>query len=139
MDLRDEWDAYDITTPTGVKIEVKSAAYIQSWGQKAFSKISFSIKKARFWDDESNRRIADARRSADIYIFCHLKHQDQKTIDPLKMEQWDFYVLPTIRLDNYTRSQHSITINSLRNLTEPVMYKDLKLEIEKASKVQNRV
>ncbi len=29
--LRDEWDAYDLTTSDGIRIEVKSAAYIQSW------------------------------------------------------------------------------------------------------------
>ena len=28
-----EWDSYDLKTRTGVTIEVKSAAYIQSWKQ----------------------------------------------------------------------------------------------------------
>jgi hypothetical protein len=30
-DVRIEWDAVDLVTPTGVKVEVKSAAYLQSW------------------------------------------------------------------------------------------------------------
>ena len=42
--LRAEWDAYDLTSNDGIKIEVKSAAYIQSWNQKDFSIISFSRK-----------------------------------------------------------------------------------------------
>ena len=29
--VRDEWAAYDLITEDGIKIEVKSAAYIQSW------------------------------------------------------------------------------------------------------------
>src|SRR5436309_1595976 len=33
-DIRDEWAAYDIETPDGVKVEVKSSAYIQSWAQQ---------------------------------------------------------------------------------------------------------
>ena len=41
--LREEWDAYDLKTNEGIKIEVKSAAYIQSWSQKNFSTISFSF------------------------------------------------------------------------------------------------
>lgn len=45
--LRDEWDAYDLITENGIKIEVKSAAYIQCWNQKSFSTISLSIKPAR--------------------------------------------------------------------------------------------
>jgi hypothetical protein len=48
------------------------------------------------------------------------------------MEQWDFYALPTYRLDNYERSQSSITINSLKKLTEPIKYSELKNEITKA-------
>jgi len=130
--LRDEWDAYDLTTENGIKIEVKSAAYIQSWNQKNFSTISFSIKPARYWDAETNMQRGEPKRHADLYVFCHLKHKDQKTIDPLKMEQWDFYVLPTYRLDNYERSQSSITINSLKKLTEPNRYDKLKYEIAKA-------
>jgi hypothetical protein len=30
---RDEWGAYDMQTRDGIKIEVKSAAYLQSWTQ----------------------------------------------------------------------------------------------------------
>ena len=129
--LRDEWDAYDLTTEDGIKIEVKSAAYIQSWNQKSFSTISFSIKPAKFWDAENNMHRGEPKRHADIYVFCHLKHKDQSTIDPLKMEQWDFYVVPTCKLDNYGRSQSSITINSLRKLVNAVTYSKLKIEIEK--------
>ncbi|MGV8139233.1 MAG: hypothetical protein AB2L20_28910 [Mangrovibacterium sp.] len=130
--LRDEWDAYDLLTDEGIKIEVKSAAYIQSWKQKFFSTIAFSIKPARYWDAETNLLHREAKRHADVYVFCILKNKDQSTIDPLKMEQWSFYVLPTHRLDNYKRSQSSITINSLEKLTGPVTYSDLKGEIAKA-------
>src|SRR5919202_5147818 len=39
--IRLEWAAYDLETPTGVKVEVKSAEYVQRWRQKTFSAISF--------------------------------------------------------------------------------------------------
>lgn len=134
--LRDEWDAFDLTTDEGIKIEVKSAAYIQSWNQKSFSSISFSIKPARYWDAKTNMQSGEPKRHADLYDFCHLKHKDQNTINPLKMEQWDFYILPTFRLNNYKRSQSSITINSLKKLTEPRKFSELKNEITKAYKEQ---
>jgi hypothetical protein len=134
--LRDEWDSYDLTTDNGIKIEIKSSAYIQSWNQKRFSAISFSIKPARYWDAEKNIYQAEPTRPADLYVFCHLKHKDQNTIEPLKMEQWDFYILPTCRLDNYERSQSSITINSLKKMTDPKKYRELKNEITKAYKEQ---
>ncbi|WP_223170345.1 hypothetical protein [Maribacter aquimaris] len=137
-DLREEWDAFDLTTDSGIKIEVKSAAYIQSWNQKSFSKISFSIKPTRYWDSENNVQGDEPKRHADLYVLCHLKHQDQNSIDPLKMEQWDFYVLPTFVLDYYQRSQHSITLNSLKKLTAAKQYSELKMAIENAYDEQRK-
>jgi hypothetical protein len=134
--LRDEWDAYDLTTDEGIKIEVKSASYIQSWNQTKLSTISFSIKPAKYWDAETNIQRGERKRHADLYVFCLLKHIDKGTIDPLKMEQWEFYILPTYKLDNYKRSQSSITINSLVKLTVPRKYSELKDEILKAYKEQ---
>ena len=137
--LRDEWDAYDITSDNGIKIEVKSASYIQSWSQREFSKISFSIKKAKFWNADNGMSRGEAKRHAEVYVFCLLKHKNQETIDPLKLEQWEFYVLPTYKLDNYERSQSSITINSLRKLTEPIEYVLLKNKIEKCYQEQVKI
>jgi hypothetical protein len=122
--------AYDLTTPEGIKIEVKSAAYVQTWYQRVLSKISFSIKSARHWDPESNILLAEPKRHADVYVFCLLKHEDKQSIDPLNMDHWDFYVLGTFELNNYKRSQHSITLNSLRNLTHVVAYNDLESSIK---------
>lgn len=130
--IRDEWDTYDLKTVDGIKIEVKSAAYIQCWSQKCFSSISFSIKRSFYRVPDTNNESVKPKRYADLYVFCVLKHRDQSTIDPLKMEQWDFYVLPTYRLDNYERSQSSITLNSLEKLTEPVSYIELNARIQKA-------
>jgi len=137
--LRDEWDAYDLTTDEGIKIEVKSAAYIQSWNQNKFSNITFSIKPARYWDSETGMQSTKLKRHADLYVFCLLKHKEQETIDPLKMEQWEFYILPTYRLDNYERSQSSITLYSLQKLTEPRKYSELRDEILKANKEQKSI
>ncbi|MCL2074605.1 MAG: hypothetical protein FWH18_11835 [Marinilabiliaceae bacterium] len=135
--IREEWDAYDLTTEEGIKIEVKSASYIQSWNQTKFSTISFSIKPTSVWEKVDTKiRRGKPKRHADIYVFCLLKHKDQETIDPLKLEQWDFYVLPTYRLDNYKRSQSSITINSLAKLSAPKKYSELNNEILKAYKEQ---
>jgi len=127
--VRDEWGAYDLLTPDGIKIEVKSAAYLQSWEQKKLSKISFSTKLSKPWDWEIDKRSSVAVRSADVYVFCLLHQQDKTTVDPLDLNQWEFYVLATEELNNYTRSQHSITLNSLKKLTSAVEYDKLDQEI----------
>jgi hypothetical protein len=124
-EVRDEWGAYDLLTPDGIKLEIKSAAYLQSWQQSIFSAISFSTKLARHWDTLTNKRAEVPQRHADVYVFCLLKHEDKQTVNPLNLDHWDFYVLATHELNNYTRSQHSITLTSLQKLTNKLSYKDL--------------
>jgi len=112
--LRDEWAAYDLETPDGIKLEIKSAAYLQSWFQRTLSKISFSTKAAKHWDSLTNKQSNEKKRHADVYVFCLLHHEDKQTVDPLNMNHWEFYVMATKELDEYSRSQHSITLQSLQ-------------------------
>lgn len=126
--LRDEWDIYDVLTPEGVKIEVKSSSYIQSWEQSKLSQIIFSIKK--------NKQTE--KRNSDIYVFCLLKHTDALSINPLDLSQWEFYVLPTSYIDRYQRSQTQITINSLRKISFPTNYSELQKHIKVASVIQKQ-
>ena len=115
-DSRTEWDAFDVETPEGIKVEVKSGAYVQSWEQKKHSTIQFSIRPTQGWDSESNERTSEVRRRADVYVFCLLKHKDQSSINPLNLDQWVFYVLPTNILNQSVGPQKTITLNSLVSL-----------------------
>ena len=124
--INDGWNAYDLTSPEGIKVEVKSAAYLQSWAQKDFSKISFSIRAARPWNSSTNEMSDTPLRMSDVYVFCLLKHKEQSTLNPLNLDQWEFYVLPTTEINNYKRSRSSITLNSLQKLTNKVSYGSLR-------------
>jgi hypothetical protein len=129
---REEWAAFDLQTPTGIKVEVKSAAYVQSWHQKQLSSITFVTRKTRAWDPDTNVQSGDSKRQADVYVFALLAHTDKATVDPLNLDQWRFYVLPTSTLDSRTRSQHSITLKSLEGLcSESVSYADLPKAVER--------
>jgi len=138
--IRNEWDAFDLVTPNGLKIEVKSAAYVQTWHQKQLSKISFLVRKTKSWDSDTNVQSKESRRHADVYVFALLFHQDKGSINPLQLDQWEFYVVPTTVLDARTRSQHSITLKSLRQLgMGPVGYSELPAAVKAAGKaITNR-
>jgi hypothetical protein len=69
------------------------------------------------------------QRMADAYVFCLLKHQDKNTLDPLNLDQWEFYVLPTKELNSYMRSDSSITLHSLKILCEAIPYSQLREKI----------
>jgi hypothetical protein len=112
---REEWDAYDLITKNGLKIEIKSSAYLQSWKQKQLSKISFGIQPTTVWDKD-NKRSLEAKRQADVYVFCLLAHEEQATVNPLDLSQWVFYVLDTKILDDKKPLQKTITLSSLLKL-----------------------
>ena len=131
---REEWSAYDLITPDNIKIEVKSSAYIQSWHQEKLSKISFSIKPAYSWEYETNKFSETKNRYADVYVMCLLSTTNQELINPLDLTQWLFYVLSVETINNYQRSQTSITLKSLEKLTNPVSYDLLSDEIKKKAK-----
>lgn len=132
---RTEWGAFDIETPDGIKVEVKSGAYVQSWEQKKHSTIQFSIRPTQGWDSESNERSSEVCRQADVYVFCLLKHKDQRSINPLNLDQWAFYVLSTDILNQSVGLQKTITLNSLESLKpNKVNYGELHASIKVAAK-----
>ncbi|MFP8959609.1 transposase [Streptomyces nanhaiensis] len=110
---RTEWDTVDIRTPEGWRVEVKSAAYLQSWTQSRLSDISFSIAPASGWDAQTGTASADVLRRSDVYVFCLLHHQDKQTLNPLNLDQWTFHVLPTRVLDEQCPGQRTIRLSSL--------------------------
>ena len=131
-DVRDEGRAYDLDTQAGVRIEVKSAAYVQSWKQSRLSKISFNVPKTFGWDRETNKFDTEKKRQADVYVFALLFHKDKETVNPLDISQWEFFVLLTKVLDQRERSQHSITLPSLKKLTDSVSFFELRQAVDKA-------
>jgi hypothetical protein len=93
--VRSEWDPYDLRSRQGHTIEVKSAAYLQTWAQKALSTIMFDIAPTRCWDAATNVLATDVRRQADLYVFALLAHQDKPTLDVMDLNQWQFHLLPS--------------------------------------------
>ncbi|WP_238406556.1 hypothetical protein [Rhodococcus sp. YH1] len=72
-----EWDAWDLRTVDGIRLEIKSAAYLQSWRQSAYSRIGFDIRPTTAWYAETNTYSSDRRRQADVYVFCLFAHRGQ--------------------------------------------------------------
>lgn len=131
---REGWATWDLTwnisPDTRIAIEVKSCAYIQSWSQQDYSVIQFVVPRRRGFDSENNSLESTASRHADVYVFALLAHKDKASVDPTNLDQWRFYVLPTYKLDERTRSQHSITLRSLERLAgSPLMFDQLQAAV----------
>lgn len=111
--VRTEWESYDLRTPSGLTVEVKSAAYCQSWFQKRYSDIRFSIAPTRRWNAETGELTSNRKRQADAYVFALLHHKDKMTLDPLNLDQWTFYVLATAQLNRLYPERKALTLNAL--------------------------
>ena len=114
-DSRVEWDNFDLVSNTGKKLEIKSAAYIQSWDQEKYSEIKFGISPTVGTIDNS-KYDGNKRRWTDFYVFCLLKNKDQTTINPLDLSQWTFFILETKILNKHKPEQKTIGLNSLLKL-----------------------
>jgi hypothetical protein len=131
-DIRNEWDSYDVTTPAGLRIEVKSAAYLQSWAQRAESLISFDVRETLAWDASTNvlASESDRKRQADLYVFALLAHRSKATLNPLDVSQWEFYLVEASVLNQHVKKQRRVSLSRVLGLN-PVRtcYVDLKRHI----------
>lgn len=134
---RKEWDAFDLITPHGVKVEVKSSAFLQSWEQLKLSEIKFGCGEAKEWDYSIDKRSGISKRHADVYVFCLLKHTEKPTVNPLDLNQWEFYVVSAIELNTKLGSQKSISLSTLRKIAAAVTYSDIKESVVEKYGVQN--
>lgn len=110
---RISWNSYDLELDNGIKIEVKSSAYLQTWKQKQFSKPSFNIGKTKAWDYIENTYEVESKRQADVYVFALLSHKDKKTLNPIDTSQWEFYVLSTKEIDEKLGDSKQVSLNTL--------------------------
>lgn len=113
---REDWAPYDLLSKEGIKIEVKSSGYLQTWGQKKLSSPVFGIQKTFAWDPETNTYEEEKKRQADVYVFCLHAHTDPESANPLDLSQWKFYVLPTKVLNEKIENQKQISLSSIIRL-----------------------
>ena len=132
---RIEWDAVDVISPEGIRIEVKSSAYLQTWKQEKLSRIQFDIAPKNAWDSVENSYASQRIRSADVYVFCLFNSKDPDTANPMDLAQWEFYVLATSVLNELVPKQKSISLTSLQKLgAKKVSFEVLYTAIRLASK-----
>ncbi|MGW4647232.1 hypothetical protein [Kitasatospora sp. NPDC004289] len=129
----EEWASFDVLRPDGLRIEVKTSAYLQSWGQRQLSTIQFSRLRGRTWDPETGEALEQSY-NADVYVFCLHTAQTHADYDPLDVGQWSFYVAPRAVVE--ATGQLSIGLASVRRLCgEAAAYGELAQRIAVCGRV----
>lgn len=129
------WESYDIEYQ-GLKIEVKTSAYVQSWKQDKPSKPSFGIPMKQGWVGETNEWDGEIIRHADVYVFCLLDHKDEKTINPLDTTQWVFYVVKTTEINEKLQDQKTVGLSTIEWLEhEKCSFTGIKFTLDDLMKI----
>ena len=128
---RVEWDAADLRYK-GRGIEVKAAAYLQSWQQDKLSDIKYDIAKKQAWEAATNSYSSEPLRSADCYVFCLYPVKEPERADILQTDDWEFYVVSKERIEAVFGEQKTVGLKGVRALVAAVGYADLKKEIDAA-------
>ena len=132
-EVRDAWAAYDLKSFTGIRVEVKSSAFLQSWYQKSLSRPAFSIRKSLEWLPESGEYVGESRRQSDVYVFCLLAFQDYKTsLNPLDLAQWEFYVVATKEIDRAFGERKYLLLRQVRELSRAYAADEIAEAVESA-------
>lgn len=96
-----DWAGWDIEHKSGMRIEVKQSAALQTWtnepsGPKKPAAGSFDIAPRNgYWTNRGSRWVPAPGRLADIYIFAWHPIVAQATADHRDPTQWVFFVVPS--------------------------------------------
>ena len=80
-----------MVTSDGVRVEVKSAAYLQAWPQARHSAITFSRLSGHAAGTGGGEATEGRTYRADVFVFALLATKDHAVLDPLDVNQWRFW------------------------------------------------
>lgn len=122
--VRAAWDDFDLATSDGIRVEVKSAAYLQAWPQTHRSAITFSRLSGHAADTGGSAAFGPRTYRADVFVFAVLMTKDHETLDPLDVDQWRFWV---VRCDAVAATTYrSLSLSTVERLAGgPVQFSEL--------------
>jgi hypothetical protein len=113
-------------------IEVKASAVCQRWVHSKPSHISFSIRKAIFWNEATGKYEGEPTRSATCYVFCCHPETDQAKVNVLDVQAWDFYVVPVETINSSLGQQKTISLAVVKKHAKPCKFDGLKETVDSA-------
>lgn len=122
--VRESWAPWDLSTPDGVRIEVKSGAYLQTWAREGDrpSRIVFGGLRGSIWDPDAGY-APERTYNADLYVFAIQIETDPRQWNALDLGQWRFYLIPREMLASY--DTRSLTLSTVRSFATEVGAADL--------------
>ncbi len=136
------WTGYDLSYQ-GKRIEVKSSSYVHTWNKKRVSEVrTFSIAPSNnyYWYGEADKNGKTVARQNELYIFCLNENRDISNANPLIIDNWTFFVIPTFMIDAMCEksgnpNQKTISLSVVKKLSGiSVKFDQLRNAVEEAVK-----
>lgn len=118
----------------GKRVEVKETGYYYSWQKdgKISEQRSFGITKAYSKYKDTSSAF---ERQNDVYVFCLNTGRTKEESNPLEMDHWRFWVVPTSVINRECGDNKTLGLNRLRRIVgndDGLRYEELKDAIDKA-------
>lgn len=142
LTVRSSWDDYDLLIPAGklargaVRVQVKSAAYLQAWGQRKLSAITFGgLRRRPFpWSADQGFVLGETKcPKADVFVFAIETARRHEDYDPLEIDQWAFRVLPAHQI-----TQDTLSLGTLSKLTPELTFRGLAEAVTQAARARRQ-
>ena len=127
------WTLWD-TTYRNKRIEVKATAYFHLWNAngKISKQRTFGITMANGSYDTVKSGNNEFCRQNDIYVFCLNTGDTKESSNPLNLNHWEFYIVPTAVINEKCGNNKTISLGKIRNLGfSAKRYDEIKSEIDK--------
>ena len=133
------WTAYDMAY-RNKRIEVKATSYVHPWNTSVSKVRTFSIEPTNnsYWGNSAEGVNGGKKlsRQSEVYVFCLNSNMDIQNNDPLNVDDWIFYVVPTFEINIYCKenpNQKKISLNVVRRLAKSgVAFHELRNAVDAA-------
>jgi hypothetical protein len=119
--IRTEWAGWDVETPDGTRIEVKSSGYLQSWRQARPSRPTFQLAgvyRDTAWDERVGTDVRVPGGRVHVWVFALHSCREPDLYDPLDVSAWRFWTVPHATVAGLGQKSASLsTIERLASAT----------------------
>ncbi len=126
---RKPWDNHEVTTASGLRVEVEASGCLQAWTQRTHSQLSFGHVIGRTWGANTNEFGAEPEIRVGVFVFAVQSCKDPHGHDALDISQWELYVVAAERV--WECAYRSVNIAWVRKHADPVPFSDLAATIER--------
>ena len=126
------WTLWDVSY-RDKRIEVKETSYYHSFNQegRVSKQRVFGITKANGSYDPDKSGNNEFCRQNDVYVFCLNTGDTRESSNPLNLNNWEFYIVPTAVINEKCGDNKTISLGRIKSMGfSAKRYDEIRAEID---------